>query len=220
MCMYIASKDRVSGKHLHNNVASGDMSDWTFMETLPNVDDIKKMKEVYAVLIGRVLAKRMKWMKEYDLKKCVTKEIFHLYSEAMAKESEEESIGIRNLYEIEQMDEIIAWIHELIAGVQVIKKQRKVSSNHNKNNTKTTSKQTKDMEVKDIKKENQSDSINSNGDLCEAAGGLPNNTHESLDLDEQGALSGCEFPPSDSNKEDEIQNTVLIDPMDDEPNGL
>ena len=32
------------------------------------------------------------------------------------------SVGLRNLYEMKEMDAIIAWIHELIAGVTVIKK--------------------------------------------------------------------------------------------------
>jgi hypothetical protein len=31
------------------------------------------------------------------------------------------SIGLRNLYEVTQIEEIINWLHELIAGVHVIK---------------------------------------------------------------------------------------------------
>ncbi len=140
----IATKNRVPPPtNLRDDLASGDMSKWTFLETLPSSADMSFMQQMFVVLVGRILVKRMKWMGEYKLEESVVKEVEHAYSEEMRQKSEEvratrefsghaeaqcgcllcvqHSIGLRNLYEVTQIDEIINWIHELIAGVNVIK---------------------------------------------------------------------------------------------------
>ena len=126
------------------------MQDWTFLGTLPSVDDFVFMKRMFVVLMGRITSKRMQWMKDYNVQRdCVVDEVEHKYAAEMRQQSDEvhshgvrtcrggeacavgfdrvlhlqHSLGLRNLYEVTQIDEIINWLHELIAGVDVIKQR-------------------------------------------------------------------------------------------------
>ena len=83
--------------NLRDNVASGDMSKWTFLETLPSSADMSFMQRMFVVLVGRILVKRIKWMREYNLEDSVVQEVEHAYSEEMRQKSEEvrDSCAIR-----------------------------------------------------------------------------------------------------------------------------
>jgi site-specific recombinase XerC len=86
----IATKNRVPPPtNLRDDLASGDMSKWTFLETLPSPADMNFMRQMFVVLVGRILVKRMKWMGEYKLEESVVKEVEHAYSEEMRQKSEE-----------------------------------------------------------------------------------------------------------------------------------
>jgi hypothetical protein len=70
-------------------VACGDMKNWTFLETLPSSTDMTFMQNMYVVLVGRILSKRMTWMRAYKLDESVVHEVEHLYSQEMRQKSEE-----------------------------------------------------------------------------------------------------------------------------------
>ena len=69
----------------------GDMKNWTFRETLPSLEEIEDMKRVFGYIIGRVLSRRMRWMKTkpYDMSEYVTWELKHDEFESMSRKSEE-----------------------------------------------------------------------------------------------------------------------------------
>ena len=75
--------------NLPDNVACGDMKNWTFLETLPSSTDMTFMQNMFVVLVGRILSKRMTWMRAYKLDESVVHEVEHLYSQEMRQKSEE-----------------------------------------------------------------------------------------------------------------------------------
>lgn len=86
-----ATKNRVTPpSNLRDDVASGNMADWTFLGTLPSPDDMTFMKHMFVVLVGRISSARMKWMKDYDMQRdCVVDEVKHEYADEMRKKSSE-----------------------------------------------------------------------------------------------------------------------------------
>ena len=63
---------------------------------LPSLDDCKKLRDNYAVLMARVICKNLKAFESF--KDCVPEHIIHKYSTAMAKKSVTVSIIVRSMH--------------------------------------------------------------------------------------------------------------------------
>ena len=91
LCVATATRNRVSPpSNLRDDIASGNMQDWTFLGTLPSVDDFAFMQRMFVVLLGRITSKRMQWMKDYNMPcDCVVDEVEHKYAAETHQKSEE-----------------------------------------------------------------------------------------------------------------------------------
>ena len=89
-----ATRCRVSSKHLADDIAMGDMKNWTFLGSLPSEAEISQMREFFSILTGRLLCRRLKWMKEYKMSDAVNREIEHAYSFEMRQKSQEVCVAL------------------------------------------------------------------------------------------------------------------------------
>jgi hypothetical protein len=81
-----AALDRIDFSYLPNNEPLGDVSKLALSSFLPDVDDCSKLREHYAILIGRILVKKLSFFEIFA--DCTPQHIVHRYSEAMSKKSE------------------------------------------------------------------------------------------------------------------------------------
>lgn len=83
---FLGVLDRIDFSHLPNDRPIGDVLKLCISTFLPDVGDCLKFRENYAILIGRVLVKKLPFFKIFE--DCTPKHIEHKYSEAMSKKSE------------------------------------------------------------------------------------------------------------------------------------
>lgn len=80
-----AALDRVNFQHLPNNGPIGRPADLPVSTFLPDFEDCSRLRENYAILIGRELVKKLPYFQIFA--KCVPKHISHEHSQEMSMKS-------------------------------------------------------------------------------------------------------------------------------------
>ena len=72
----------------------GDMKNWTFLGALPSEAELSQMREFFSIHTGRLLCRRLKWMKDYKMSDAVNWDIEHAYSFEMRQKSQEVCVAL------------------------------------------------------------------------------------------------------------------------------
>ena len=80
-----AALDRINFKDYSNAIPLGQPADLPLSMFLPDLADCSKLRENYAILIGREVVKKLTYFKIFE--KCLPKHILHAHSQEMSMKS-------------------------------------------------------------------------------------------------------------------------------------